>query len=70
MHTPHRYNQSDTSGSIPDVVPNNWGNGGSRGWPGAPTWSVAMVIIPGHVLQYANDTAMIQECYEVCCLLV
>jgi len=43
----------------PDVVPNNWGNGGSRGWPGAPTWSVAYVIIPGHVLQYTADTELI-----------
>ena len=36
-----QYNQTDYAGSIPDVVPNNWGRGGSRGWPGAPTWSSA-----------------------------
>ena len=45
------------------VVPNNWGNGGSRGWPGAPTWSVAYIIIPGHVLQYTNDTSLIKTYY-------
>eukprot|EP01052_Picozoa_sp_SAG31_P045768 SAG31_NODE_8494_length_1441_cov_1.569300_1_plen_141_part_10 len=38
-----QYNQSDTRGAIPDVAPNNWGRGGSRGWPGAPTWSSAYV---------------------------
>jgi len=36
-----QYDQTDYAGSIPDVVPNNWGRGGSRGWPGAPTWSSA-----------------------------
>ena len=59
-----QYNQSDTLGSIPDVVPNNWGNGGSRGWPGAPTWSVAYIIIPGHVLQYDNDVTLIKTHYD------
>ena len=59
-----QYNQTDTLGSIPDVVPNNWGNGGSRGWPGAPTWSVAYVIIPGHILQYDNDASLIKTHYS------
>lgn len=45
------------------MVPNNWGNGGSRGWPGAPTWSVAYVIIAGHVLQYTRDVDLIQTYY-------
>lgn len=46
------------------VVPNNWGNGGSRGWPGSPTWSVAYVIIPGHILQYDNDVSLIKTHYS------
>lgn len=50
-----QYNQTDVAGSIPDIVPNHWGRGGSRGWPGAPTWSSAYVIIPGVILQYGRD---------------
>ena len=45
------------------VVPNNWGNGGSRGWPGAPTWSVAYVIIPAHVMQLGDNISLIHEHY-------
>jgi hypothetical protein len=59
-----QYNQSDYVGSIPDIVPNNWGRGGSRGWPGAPTWSSAYVIIPGTVLQYGYDVALVDKHYE------
>ena len=46
------------------VVPNNWGNGGSRGWPGSPTWSIAYVIIPGHILQYDRDHNLIKTHYN------
>lgn len=35
-----------------------------RGWPGAPTWSVAYVIIPGHVLQYSDNNTLIHQHYE------
>lgn len=59
-----QYNQSDVTGSIPDVVPNNWGGGGSRGWPGAPTWSVAYVIIPGTVLALGGDMALVETHYK------
>ena len=40
------------------------GSGGSRGWPGAPTWSSAYVIIPGVVLQYGADAALAETHYE------
>ena len=59
-----QYNQSDYAGSIPDVVPNNWGRGGSRGWPGAPTWSSAYVIIPATVLQYGHDVPLVEKHYD------
>ena len=36
---------SDTAGSIPDVVPELWGNGGGRGYPGSPVWASALVAI-------------------------
>ena len=36
---------NDTAGSIPDVVPELWGNGGGRGYPGAPVWASALVAI-------------------------
>ena len=58
-----QYNQTDHRGSIPDVVPNNWGSGGSRGWPGAPTWSGAYVIIPGHIMQYGDNLTVIHRHY-------
>jgi len=35
----------DTSGSVPDVVPELWGTGGGRGYPGAPVWASALVAI-------------------------
>lgn len=38
-------NFSDMAGSVPDMVPMLWGSGGSRGFPGAPVWSAAMVTI-------------------------
>ena len=58
-----QYNQTDTLGSIPDVVPNSWGRGGSRGWPGAPTWSSALVVIPGVLQQYDADVALMKTFY-------
>ena len=43
---------------------NNWGRGGSRGWPGAPTWSSAYLTIPGVMLQYGADQALAETHYE------
>ena len=59
-----QYNQSDTAGSVPDVVPNSWGRGGSRGWPGTPTWSSAIAVIPGVLLQYGGDVALAAQQYD------
>ena len=58
-----QYNQSDTAGSVPDVVPNSWGRGGSRGWPGTPTWSSAIALIPGVQLRYGGDAALAARQY-------
>ena len=58
-----QYNQTDVAGSIPDIIPNNWGRGGSRGWPGAPTWTSAYIIISQVMLQYGEDHALIQSFY-------
>ena len=56
-------NSSDTAGSVPDIVPSLWGNGGSRGWPGAPVWSSAIVIIPDVLRSRYSDVGFLKEAY-------
>jgi hypothetical protein len=56
-------NYSDTAGSIPDIVPLLWGNGGGRGWPGAPTWAGAIVVIPDLLLSRYQDLEFSKAIY-------
>lgn len=56
-------NSSDTEGSVPDVVPMLWGNGGGRGFPGAPVWGTAIVVIPDVIRSRFHDTAFLKASY-------
>ena len=56
-------NYSDTAGSVPDVVPLLWGTGGGRGWPGAPVWGSAVIILPDTIGSRYADTAFLTEAY-------
>ena len=47
-----------------DVVPNLWGRGGSRGWPGAPTWTSAYAVIPAVALEYGADVELTKQRYH------
>jgi alpha-L-rhamnosidase len=56
-------NSSDTYGSVPDMVPMLWGNGGSRGWPGSPVWGTAIVVIPDVLRTRYGDRAFLSVAY-------
>eukprot|EP00656_Telonema_subtile_P005012 TRINITY_DN12281_c0_g1_i10.p1 TRINITY_DN12281_c0_g1~~TRINITY_DN12281_c0_g1_i10.p1 ORF type:complete len:949 (+),score=157.40 TRINITY_DN12281_c0_g1_i10:285-3131(+) len=54
-------NTSDTAGSLPDVVPMLWGNGGGRGWPAAPVWGSAVCVVPQTVLARYGDERLARD---------
>jgi hypothetical protein len=56
-------NSSDAAGSVPDVVPMLWGTGGGRGFPGAPVWGTAIVVIPDAVRARYTDNSFLSTAY-------
>lgn len=56
-------NSTDNEGSLPDIVPLDWGQGGGRGWPGAPVWSVAYPVITAVLIKEYGDRAFCRGIY-------